>query len=296
MRRPTTVELMLLSAIGPVGAQPHLQPLHPHPRVPAARVLDRPLRPASLVFAGIVLAAERSLRVSRHDIALVVAAASVLWLNQIGFVYSLKTTSASVIALIMGATPIFAAVIGLALGTEILPARFWLGAGLSFAGVALVAIGTGTELSGDLGASSTAVATAATWAVYSVPSRRSCAATRRRGSAPSSSRSLGRDRGHRLAADELAGLGASAGSLGAPRRRDARPARRHEHPLVPLAAPDRAVARDAGHEPAALPRRGRRGRAARGAHEPRAGAGRRADRRRDPRARPPPRRPSRQAE
>ena len=60
---------------------------------------------------------------ARCRLALVVAAAaSSLWINQIGFVYSLKTTSASVIALIMGATPIFAALIGLAFGTE-KPAR-----------------------------------------------------------------------------------------------------------------------------------------------------------------------------
>ena len=60
------------------------------------------------------------------------AAALALWINQIGFVYALKTTSASVIALILAATPIFAALIGLAFGTEVLPRRFWLGAALSF--------------------------------------------------------------------------------------------------------------------------------------------------------------------
>ena len=123
---------------------------------------------AALVFIGIVLVAEGTLRIARRDLAMVVAAAAALWLNQIGFVYALKTTSASVVALILAATPIFAALIGLALGTEWLPRRFWVGAALSFAGVALVAFGTGGEVSGDLGGILLGIMTAATWAIYSI--------------------------------------------------------------------------------------------------------------------------------
>ena len=44
MRRPTTVEWMLLDDDRPLGAEPHGQPLHPRPRLPAARVRQRPLR------------------------------------------------------------------------------------------------------------------------------------------------------------------------------------------------------------------------------------------------------------
>jgi drug/metabolite transporter (DMT)-like permease len=123
---------------------------------------------ASLVFIGIVAAAERSFRVGRRDLGIVVAAAAVLLLNQIGFVYALKTTSASVIALILAATPIFAALIGLVLGTEMLPPRFWVGAALSFAGVGLVAFGTGAGLRVDPAGVALGILTAATWAVYSV--------------------------------------------------------------------------------------------------------------------------------
>ena len=72
------------------------------------------------------------------------------------------------IALILAATPIFAALIGLAFGTEVLPRRFWVGAALSFAGVGLVALGAGGEIGGDAAGSCSGSSTAATWAVYSI--------------------------------------------------------------------------------------------------------------------------------
>jgi drug/metabolite transporter (DMT)-like permease len=122
---------------------------------------------AALVFLGLTLAVERSLRVLRSDVPLVLAAAATLFLNQIVFVYALRTTSASVIALVLGATPIFAALLGLVLRTEHMSRRFWAGAVVSFAGVGLVALGTG-EVSGDVGGVLLGVATAATWAAYSV--------------------------------------------------------------------------------------------------------------------------------
>jgi len=123
---------------------------------------------ASLVFIAIAVVAERSLRIERRDLGLVLGAATALFVNQIGFVYALKTTSASVIALILAATPIFAALIGLAFGTEVLPRRFWAGAALSFAGVALVALGAGGEIGGDAAGIAFGILTAATWAVYSI--------------------------------------------------------------------------------------------------------------------------------
>jgi drug/metabolite transporter (DMT)-like permease len=123
---------------------------------------------ASLIFIAITLVAERSLRIERRDVPIVLGAAAAVWLNQIGFVYALKTTSASVIALILAATPIFAALIGLAFGTERLPRRFWLGAALSFLGVGLVALGARGALGGDAIGIVLGIMTAATWAVYSV--------------------------------------------------------------------------------------------------------------------------------
>jgi drug/metabolite transporter (DMT)-like permease len=123
---------------------------------------------AALVFAALTLGVERSLAISRRHLPRVLAAAAVLYVNQIGFVYALETSSASQLALILGATPIFAALAGVVLGTETLSSRFWTGALLSFAGVALVALGAGNELSGGLGGVLLGVLTAVTWAAYSM--------------------------------------------------------------------------------------------------------------------------------
>jgi drug/metabolite transporter (DMT)-like permease len=49
-----------------------------------------------------------------------------------------------------------------------LPVRFWVAAGLSFAGVVLVALGSGGNLSANLKGDVLALLGAATWAAYSV--------------------------------------------------------------------------------------------------------------------------------
>ena len=123
---------------------------------------------AALIFVGIALFAERSLRLRRRDLGLVALAVLCLWLNQLSFVYALEKTSASTIGLIMGATPIFAALIGIALGLERLSRRFWLAAAISFVGVGLVAAGSSAGFSGDLRGNLLGVAAGATWAAYSV--------------------------------------------------------------------------------------------------------------------------------
>ena len=122
---------------------------------------------AAAIFVVLGLVTERSLRVRRTDIPLVAAAALVLWLNQLAFVYALDTTTASVVALLLGATPIFAALLVLALRLDTVGSRFWVGAAISFLGVALVAEGGG-ELTGGYAGILLGVATAATWAAYSV--------------------------------------------------------------------------------------------------------------------------------
>src|SRR5512134_1495314 len=168
VRRPTTVEWMLLTTIGLWALNLTISRyILVHGFQPIAYGSVR-YGLAALVFASLTLAVERSLRISRRDLPLVLGAAAVLYLNQIGFVYALRTTTASVLALILGATPIFAALAGLALGTERLSSRFWAGALLSFSGVALVALASGGELSGDLGGVLLGILTAATWAAYSM--------------------------------------------------------------------------------------------------------------------------------
>ena len=122
---------------------------------------------ATAVFLVVVLVGERTLRIARRDLPLAALAALLIFLNQISFVYALEKTTASTIALILGATPAFAAVIGLVLGLERLSRRFWIAAVISFAGVGLVALGSG-EVSGDRRGVLLGIATAATWAAYSV--------------------------------------------------------------------------------------------------------------------------------
>jgi len=123
---------------------------------------------ASAIFIAIAVLAERTLRIARRDLGLVALAALFLWLNQIAFVYALNSTSASTIALLLGATPVFAALIGLALGLERMSRRFWGASVVSFAGVGLVAAGAGGGVSASRLGILLGILTAATWAGYSV--------------------------------------------------------------------------------------------------------------------------------
>ena len=123
---------------------------------------------ASAIFVAIALVADRALRPERRDLGLVLIAAAALLLNQLAFVYALDTTSASTIALLLGATPAIAALIGLAFGLERMSKRFWAATLVSFAGVGLVAAGSGSSLSAGWTGIALGLATAATWAVYSI--------------------------------------------------------------------------------------------------------------------------------
>jgi len=123
---------------------------------------------AAALFATFTYGYERSLAVRRRDIVLLVGAAGVgIWLNQLSYVYAIKFTNASTTALILGTTPIFAALIAFAIGLERVSTWFWAATAVSFGGVALVAAGSG-GVSGDVKGDLLSVATAATWAAYSV--------------------------------------------------------------------------------------------------------------------------------
>ena len=110
---------------------------------------------------------ERSFRIARADVKLVVLAALMIFLNQLCFVYGVKLAHASTVALLLGTTPIFIGVISLALGLEHLPRGFWIGALITFAGVALIAVANGT-VGSSLKGTLIAIATALTWAFYTV--------------------------------------------------------------------------------------------------------------------------------
>jgi drug/metabolite transporter (DMT)-like permease len=124
---------------------------------------------AAVLAALLVLVVERSLAVhGRRAWTLICVAALFLFANQVCFVYSLKLASATTVSLILGTTPIFAALFASAVGLERLSGRFWVATLASAAGVALVALGSGGGLSSNLGGELLAVGLAATWAAYSV--------------------------------------------------------------------------------------------------------------------------------
>jgi drug/metabolite transporter (DMT)-like permease len=110
---------------------------------------------------------ERSFRIERRDIRLVVLAALMIFLNQLCFVYGVKLAHASTVALLLGTTPIFIGLISLALGLERLPSPFWIGAAITFGGVALIAVANGS-VGSSLNGTLIAIATAFTWACYTI--------------------------------------------------------------------------------------------------------------------------------
>jgi drug/metabolite transporter (DMT)-like permease len=112
---------------------------------------------------------ERSFRIDRADLWLVLAAAAMIFLNQVCFVYGVKLAHASTVALLLGSTPVWIGLLTVALGLERLQRSFWAGALVTLAGVALVAAASGGgSFSSGVGGDLIAIATALTWACYSV--------------------------------------------------------------------------------------------------------------------------------
>ena len=123
---------------------------------------------AALIFFAFTIAIEGTVRLARTDVVLAAFATFALLLNQLCFIYSLRFTTATTVALLFGTLPIFTALVARGTGIERQALRFWLAALLSFGGVALVAVGSGGKLSADLKGDALALGGAATWAAYSV--------------------------------------------------------------------------------------------------------------------------------
>ena len=124
---------------------------------------------ATAIFLVLTYALERSLRVGgRAQLGQIAIAAFALLLNQVCFVYALKLTTATTVALMLGTMPVFAGLFGSLAGVERMTRRFSFAAGVSFCGVGLVAAGSGGDFSGHLAGIFVAVGIAATWAAYSV--------------------------------------------------------------------------------------------------------------------------------
>ncbi len=168
MRRPTTVELMLLATVLLWALNLSItRYILTHGLLPLSYAAVR-YGLAAAIFVGLTAVAERTLRVERRHLPLIALAVVALWLNQMSFVFALDRATASTTGLLLGAIPIFAALLGLALGTERPTRRFWLAAAISFAGVGLVAAGSGGDVSGGALGILLGLTTGATWAAYSV--------------------------------------------------------------------------------------------------------------------------------
>jgi drug/metabolite transporter (DMT)-like permease len=168
MRRDPTADLMLLGTVT----------LWAFNFTVSKYILDQGFRPlayasvryacAAAIFVAITLVWERSLRIGRGHLSLIVLCTVLLFANQLSFVYALKFTTATTVALLFGTLPIFTALLARGSGVERHTARFWLAALVSFGGVALVAFGSGGSFSANVKGDALAVGGALTWAGYSV--------------------------------------------------------------------------------------------------------------------------------
>ena len=168
MRRVAPVDLMLLAtvliwALNSTASRYILT----HSVHPLGYAATRYLA-AILLFLGFTWWRERSFRVARRDVPLVVLAGLLIFLNQLTFVYAVQKTSASTIGLMLGTVPIYAAIIATVVGLERPGRIFWFAAAVSFVGTGLIAAGAGVGVSGNLVGDLLAVGTAVTWAAYSV--------------------------------------------------------------------------------------------------------------------------------
>jgi drug/metabolite transporter (DMT)-like permease len=124
---------------------------------------------AAVLFAAVTWVRERSFRLRRRDLWILVFAALIgIFLNQLSFVYAIKLTTATTVALLFGTLPVLTGLFAFALGIERLGSRFWLAAVLAFGGAALVALGGGGGVSGQLWGDLLGFAASATWAWYTV--------------------------------------------------------------------------------------------------------------------------------
>ena len=124
---------------------------------------------AGLLFGAFTYYRERTFALRRRDVAVLTAAALIgIFLNQLSFVYAIKLTTATTVALLFGTLPVMTGIFAFLLGIERLGSRFWLAAALAFGGAALVALGSGGGVSGQLWGDLLGFAASATWAWYTV--------------------------------------------------------------------------------------------------------------------------------
>ncbi len=124
----------------------------------------------ALVLLAFAFWRERSLRIARGDIALVLGAGLAgITINQIAFMEATARTNATTTSLIMAATPAVTAAIVVILGHEIVTGRHWIGLAMAAAGAALVLAGIGGGFAfDDPVANMFLILQATSWGIYPV--------------------------------------------------------------------------------------------------------------------------------
>jgi drug/metabolite transporter (DMT)-like permease len=124
---------------------------------------------AGAALTLVVFARGLSLRFGRRELWILVAASIVgVTVNQIAFAYSVHLAKASTVALVFGTLPILVSLMSQLAGFEQLRRRHWVATAVSFAGVALVALGAGGGLEAGSGGILLALVTTISFAAYSV--------------------------------------------------------------------------------------------------------------------------------
>src|SRR5689334_11644516 len=169
MRRPELADLMLLVTVSLWGLNFTVTKyVISHGFQPLAYGCLR-FSAASAILAGVAAGRERTLALRRRDMVFLGIAALIgITLNQVTFVYSVKLTTATTVALLFGKLPVMAGLFAFALGIERPNTRFWMAAALAIGGAALVALGSGGGVSGHVWGDLLALAATLTWAWYSV--------------------------------------------------------------------------------------------------------------------------------
>jgi drug/metabolite transporter (DMT)-like permease len=124
---------------------------------------------AGAALMVLVFARGLSLRFGRRELGILVVASIVgVAANQVAFSYSVHLAKASTVALVFGTLPILISLMSQLAGFEQLRRRHWIAIAVSFAGVALVALGAGGGLEASAGGILLALATTISFAAYSV--------------------------------------------------------------------------------------------------------------------------------
>jgi drug/metabolite transporter (DMT)-like permease len=168
VRRPSIVDAMLLGAVLLWALNITVTKyMFEHGWLPLAYATIRYFA-AIAIFWLYTLWREGSFRIARADWKYVGIAAVAIFVNQLCFVYSLEFAKASTVSLLFGSCPMFIGLFSILFRQAHLDTAFWIGAGLTFAGVAFIAAGAGGGLVSGWKGDILAIALAVTWAGYTI--------------------------------------------------------------------------------------------------------------------------------